>query len=121
MQVYSLRLTADNAEPQKKARHSEKEQISVYLTGFIFEESEAFWLVKGMCIRKDGSPVKKVKLPMLKSLIACILFFEAKNGRAIIRDRVTIRCIATNYKFIQENIELFKKYRDSGTRLIVWY
>ena len=97
------------------------ERKNKYLGNFQYKESPAFKLVSKMCIREDGSPLEWVKLPMLKSLITCILDVEIKSNKnaKINRCRDSKRGKAQNYKFIQDNYALFEAYYKAGTRLIV--
>ena len=110
------------SERENKKQHNYKEEErkrkDKYLGDFKYQDSDAFNLMKLMCIKRDGTPVKKVKATMIKSIISCIQSVELKSGNVMPCPGVSKKGIPQSCKFIQDNIALFKEYYNKGARLM---
>lgn len=86
---------------------------------FNYKESDAFKLVTLMCINENGTAGKRITNNMLKSIVNCVVASEQSYGNNLNMSGYDMKCVAQIYKFIQDHMETFQAYYNSGTRIIM--
>lgn len=93
----------------RRTKDEEQRRKQNYINDFNYKDSEAFKIISAMS--------KHTKDDFVKRLIVLVVEAEGKHEHIMKPSREVYRSKPALYKFIQDNIDIFKMYFDAGTKI----
>ena len=94
----------------RMTRSTEKERKQLHIGDFNMESSESFQLISSM------SPHRNHK--MIEGMVKLIIQEEKNHGNDLKPSREVFRSRPGLYKFMEKNIDVFRRYFEVGTKVI---